>query len=32
MKKVMLVFGIRLGAIKMCPLANELKSREKLKR
>ena len=27
MKKVMLVFGTRPEAIKMCPLANELKSR-----
>lgn len=31
MKKVMLVFGTRPEAIKMCPLVNELKSREKLK-
>lgn len=30
-KKVMLVFGTRPEAIKMCPLVNELKSREKLK-
>ena len=28
MKKVMLVFGTRPEAIKMCPLANELKSRD----
>jgi len=28
MKKVMLVFGTRPEAIKMCPLANELKRRE----
>ena len=26
MKKVMLVFGTRPEAIKMCPLVNELKS------
>ena len=31
MKKVMLVFGTRPEAIKMCPLVNELKTREKLK-
>ena len=31
MKIVMLVFGTRPEAIKMCPLVNELKSREKLK-
>lgn len=30
MKKVMLVFGTRPEAIKMCPLVNELKSREHL--
>lgn len=30
MKKVMLVFGTRPEAIKMCPLVNELKSREEL--
>ena len=30
MKKVMLVFGTRPEAIKMCPLVNELKSREGL--
>lgn len=30
MKKVMLVFGTRPEAIKMCPLVNELKTREKL--
>ncbi len=29
MKKVMLVFGTRPEAIKMCPLVNELKKREK---
>ena len=29
MKKVMLVFGTRPEAIKMCPLVNELKSRNK---
>ena len=28
MKKVMLVFGTRPEAIKMCPLVNELKSRK----
>ena len=31
MKKVMLVFGTRPEAIKMCPLVNELKSRAGLK-
>ena len=31
MKKVMLVFGTRPEAIKMCPLVNELKSRKDLK-
>lgn len=31
MKKVMLVFGTRPEAIKMCPLINELKKREKLR-
>lgn len=31
MKKVMLVFGTRPEAIKMCPLVNELKTRKKLK-
>ena len=31
MKKVMLVFGTRPEAIKMCPLVNELKSRQTLK-
>ena len=31
MKKVMLVFGTRPEAIKMCPLVNELKSRPQLK-
>ena len=30
MKKVMLVFGTRPEAIKMCPLVNELKSRESI--
>ena len=30
MKKVMLVFGTRPEAIKMCPLVNELKSRSKM--
>ena len=30
MKKVMLVFGTRPEAIKMCPLVNELKNRSKL--
>ena len=29
-KKVMLVFGTRPEAIKMCPLVNELKKRESL--
>ena len=28
MKKIMLVFGTRPEAIKMCPLVNELKSRK----
>lgn len=31
MKKVMLVFGTRPEAIKMCPLVNELKKREQFK-
>lgn len=31
MKKVMLVFGTRPEAIKMCPLVNELKKRKKFK-
>ena len=31
MKKVMLVFGTRPEAIKMCPLVNELKSRDNVK-
>lgn len=31
MKKIMLVFGTRPEAIKMCPLVNELKSRENIK-
>ena len=30
MKKVMLVFGTRPEAIKMCPLVNELKSRKSI--
>lgn len=30
MKKVMLVFGTRPEAIKMCPLVNELKTRERI--
>lgn len=30
MKKVMLVFGTRSEAIKMCPLVNELKTRESI--
>ncbi len=30
MKKVMLVFGTRPEAIKMCPLVNELKSRDQI--
>lgn len=30
MKKIMLVFGTRPEAIKMCPLVNELKKRKKL--
>ena len=30
MKKVMLVFGTRPEAIKMCPLVNELKQRESI--
>lgn len=30
MKKIMLVFGTRPEAIKMCPLVNELKKREKM--
>lgn len=30
MKKVMLVFGTRPEAIKMCPLVNELKTRKNL--
>lgn len=29
-KKIMLVFGTRPEAIKMCPLVNELKSRKLL--
>ncbi|HAU88615.1 MAG TPA: UDP-N-acetylglucosamine 2-epimerase (non-hydrolyzing), partial [Lachnospiraceae bacterium] len=31
MKTVMLVFGTRPEAIKMCPLVNELKTREEIK-
>ena len=31
MKKIMLVFGTRPEAIKMCPLVNELKTRKKLR-
>ena len=31
MKKIMLVFGTRPEAIKMCPLINELKTRENIK-
>ena len=31
MKKIMLVFGTRPEAIKMCPLVNELKSRQNIK-
>ncbi len=31
MKKIMLVFGTRPEAIKMCPLINELKTRESIK-
>ena len=30
MKKILLVFGTRPEAIKMCPLVNELKSRKTL--
>ena len=30
MKKVMLVFGTRPEAIKMCPLVNELKCRKEI--
>ncbi len=30
MKKIMLVFGTRPEAIKMCPLVNELKSRDRI--
>lgn len=29
MKKIMLVFGTRPEAIKMCPLVNELKTRDR---
>lgn len=31
MKKIMIVFGTRPEAIKMCPLANELKAKENIK-
>lgn len=31
MKKILLVFGTRPEAIKMCPLVNELKKRDKIK-
>ena len=31
MKKIMLVFGTRPEAIKMCPLVNELKKRKNIK-
>ena len=31
MKKIMLVFGTRPEAIKMCPLVNELKKRKEIK-
>lgn len=31
MKKIMLIFGTRPEAIKMCPLVNELKTRKNLK-
>lgn len=31
MKKIMLIFGTRPEAIKMCPLINELKTRESIK-
>ena len=31
MKKIMLIFGTRPEAIKMCPLVNELKSRKEVK-
>ena len=31
MKKIMLVFGTRPEAIKMCPLVNELKRRDSVK-
>lgn len=31
MKKIMLVFGTRPEAIKMCPLVNELKTRKEIK-
>ena len=30
MKKIMLVFGTRPEAIKMCPLVNELKTRDEV--
>ena len=31
MKKIMLVFGTRPEAIKMCPLVNELRKRKNIK-
>ncbi|TGH16485.1 UDP-N-acetylglucosamine 2-epimerase (non-hydrolyzing), partial [Escherichia coli] len=31
MKKIMVVFGTRPEAIKMCPLVKELKTRKKFK-
>ena len=31
MKKILLVFGTRPEAIKMCPLVNELKTRDNFK-
>ena len=30
-KKIMLVFGTRTKVIKMCPLVNELKTRERIR-
>ena len=30
MKKIMLIFGTRPEAIKMCPLVNELKQRQNI--
>ena len=32
MKKIMLVFGTRPEAIKMCPLVNELKKRKNIEK